>query len=183
MKTFLCSLLLSSIALGLLPVQAKNESTTNPQLEKAMFGMGCFWKTQYIFSKQPGVVKTTVGYSGGKTKNPSYENVCSHSTGHAEVAQIEFDPQKTSYKKLVETFFAHHDPTTLNRQGPDVGDNYRSVIFYSSEKQKEEATQVKAELAQKFRGKIVTQIEPAGEFYPAEDYHQDYFVKHGQVCH
>lgn len=152
--------------------------------EKATFGMGCFWKSQYVFSKVPGVVKTVVGYCGGKVDNPTYEQVCSHTTGHAEVVEVEYDPTKVTYGKLLELFFAKHDPTTLNRQGPDFGDNYRSAIFYTTEKQKEEAFAYKAKLEKERRywSAIVTKIEPAKKFYPAEGYHQDYYQKHGMVC-
>lgn len=153
-------------------------------LKAAYFGAGCFWKVQYIFSNTPGVVKTTVGYTGGTIANPSYEQVCSHSTKHVETVQVEYDPKKTTYKNLLEVFWSHHDPTTPNRQGPDVGDQYRSVIFYTDNKQKEEALQYKKELnaAHRFPRPIVTAIEPAGKFYDAEEYHQNYFKRHGQVC-
>jgi len=155
-----------------------------PKLERAIFGMGCFWKSQYVFSKVPGVVKTTVGYSGGKVANPSYLQVCTHTTGHVETVLVEFDPNKTTYRKLLEVFWKSHDPTTVDRQGPDVGDNYRSVVFYTSEAQRKEAQQYKEELdrTHQFGAQIVTAIEPATQFYPAEEYHQNYFVKHGEVC-
>jgi len=154
------------------------------KLDKAIFGMGCFWKSQYIFSKVPGVVKTTVGYSGGHVANPNYMQVCTHTTGHVETVLVEYDPTKTTYKKLLEAFWAHHDPTTVDRQGPDVGDSYRSVVFYTSPEQQKEAVAYKEELtkAHRFPSPIVTAIEPAKAFYPAEDYHQNYFVKHGEVC-
>ncbi|MCC7528656.1 MAG: peptide-methionine (S)-S-oxide reductase MsrA [Candidatus Melainabacteria bacterium] len=153
-------------------------------LKSAYFGAGCFWKVQYIFSNAPGVVKTTVGYTGGTIANPTYQQVCSHSTKHVETVQVEYDPKKTTFKKLLEVFWSHHDPTTLNRQGPDVGDQYRSVIFYTDNKQKDEALRYMKELntARRFPRPIVTAIEPAGKFYDAEEYHQDYFKKHGQVC-
>lgn len=159
-------------------------ASANTSLKTAYFGAGCFWKVQYVFSKAPGVVKTKVGYSGGTIANPTYEQVCSHSTKHVETVQVEYDPKKTTFRKLLEVFWSHHDPTTLNRQGPDVGDQYRSVVFYADEKQKEEALQLKKELndAHRFSRPIVTAIEPAGKFYDAEDYHQDYFKKHGQTC-
>lgn len=167
------------------PVSAKAAaSTASTELKHAYFGAGCFWKVQYIFSNVPGVVKTTVGYSGGTISNPSYEQVCSHSTRHVETVQVDYDPKKTNFKKLLEVFWSHHDPTTLNRQGPDVGDQYRSVIFYTDDKQKEEALLYKKELndAHRFKGPIVTAIEPAAKFYDAEEYHQNYFKKHGQSC-
>ncbi len=161
-----------------------SKTTQSTELRKAYFGAGCFWRVQYIFSNAKGVVKTTVGYSGGTLPNPTYEQVCGHTTKHVETVQVEYDPKKTTFKKLLEVFYNGHDPTTLNRQGPDVGDQYRSVIFYTDETQKEEALQYKKELEAKhrFKGPIVTAIEPAGKFYDAEDYHQDYFKKHGQRC-
>ncbi len=167
------------------PLPAKGtKSTASTELKHAYFGAGCFWKVQYIFSNAPGVVKTTVGYSGGTIANPTYEQVCSHATKHVETVQVDYDPKKTSFKQLLEVFWSHHDPTTLNRQGPDVGDQYRSVIFYTDETQKEEANTYKKELNDKhrFARPIVTAIEPAAKFYNAEDYHQNYFKKHGQVC-
>lgn len=159
-------------------------ASTDTGLKKAYFGAGCFWKVQYVFSKAPGVVKTKVGYSGGNIVNPTYEQVCGHSTRHVETVEVQYDPKKTTFKNLLEFFWSHHDPTTLNRQGPDVGDQYRSVIFYTDEKQKEEALQLKKQLndTHRFSKPIVTAIEPASKFYDAEDYHQDYFKKHGQTC-
>ncbi len=155
-----------------------------PELQKAYFAAGCFWKVQYIFSKVPGVVHTTAGYTGGSTINPSYKQVCSNRTGHAETVQVEYDPDKVSYHKLLETFWAHHDPTTPNRQGVDVGTQYRSAIFFANPEQQKEALAYKQELekSHKFSKPIVTLIEPASTFYPAEDYHQDYFEKHGMLC-
>lgn len=154
------------------------------KLDKAYFAAGCFWKTQYIFSKVPGVVKTMVGYTGGTLVNPTYEQVCSHTTGHAEAAEVVYDPAKVSYRKLLEVLFAHHDPTTRNRQGPDVGDQYRSAIFYVNDEQKKEALAYIAELTKekKFSKPIVTLVVPSTKFYKAEDYHQNYFAKNGQVC-
>lgn len=147
--------------------------------EKAMFGAGCFWGVQYFFDQVPGVTKSAVGYSGGHTKNPSYEEVCAHTTGHAEVVQLEFNPEEVSYRKLLQHFFRLHDPTQLNRQGPDVGDNYRSVIFYYDNKQKETAEKEKQEVQKKFDKKVVTEISKAEEFYPAEDYHQKFTERTG----
>lgn len=153
----------------------------------ATFAAGCFWGVEYAFRKVPGVLKTTVGYTGGHTKNPTYEEVCSHTTGHAEAVQVEFDPSKVSYEKLLETFWAIHDPTTVNRQGPDVGSNYRSAVFYNSPEQEKEALALKEKLRKsgKFKRPIVTEIAPTKEFYKAEDYHQQYFEKTGQKpqCH
>lgn len=158
--------------------------STKQHLEQAMFAGGCFWKTQYVFSKVPGVVRTRVGYSGGTVKNPSYMQVCTHTTGHAETVLVEFDPKKTTYEKLLSVFFTNHDPTTLNRQGPDVGPQYRSVIFYTTPEQKAIATKYKDQLAMShlFHGPITTVIEPAGPFYDAEEYHQNYYIKHGASC-
>jgi peptide-methionine (S)-S-oxide reductase len=152
--------------------------------QQAFFAAGCFWKVQYIFSKVPGVVRTQVGYSGGYTKNPSYKDVCTDLTNHAETCLVEFDPTKTSYQKLLKVFFENHDPTTMNRQGPDSGTQYRSAIFYTTPKQKEEALQYKESLekSHRFSGPIVTEIKPASQFYPAEAYHQNYYEKHGAVC-
>lgn len=149
-----------------------------------MFGAGCFWGVQYYFDQVPGVKKTTVGYSGGHTENPSYEDVCTHTTGHAEVVLIEFDTEKVSYETLVRQFFRMHDPTQLNRQGPDIGDNYRSVVFYFYDEQEEIAKKVKEISQPNFREPIVTEITKAGEFYPAEDYHQKYTERTGRgMCH
>ncbi|MBX9689255.1 MAG: peptide-methionine (S)-S-oxide reductase MsrA [Candidatus Obscuribacterales bacterium] len=153
--------------------------------QKAYFAAGCFWKVQYIFSKVPGVIRTRAGYSGGHSPSPTYKEVCSDKSGHAETVQVEFDPSKVTYHKLLEVFFANHDPTTLNRQGPDIGTQYRSAIFYSNPEQEKEAISYKNELnkAHKFRSPVVTEIKEAGAFTDAEEYHQDYFIKHGAVCH
>lgn len=152
----------------------------------ATFGAGCFWGVEEAFRVLSGVVKTTAGYSGGKTKNPTYEDVCSDETGHAEVVQVEFDPKKISYEKLVEVFFENHNPTQVNRQGWDVGSQYRSVIFYHDEEQKKIAEKSKKELeaSKKFSKPIATSIEPAKPFYAAEEYHQKYLMKRGKTsCH
>lgn len=149
--------------------------------EKATFGAGCFWGVEATFRATPGVTNATVGYAGGTTENPTYEEVCSHGTGHAEVVQVEFDPAIVSYNQLLDVFWANHNPTTLNRQGPDIGDQYRSVIFYHSPEQQRAAEESKSSLDQsgRFQRPIVTQIEPAPTFYPAEDYHQRYLEKRG----
>lgn len=153
-------------------------------MQKAIFAAGCFWGVQYYFDQVPGVVKTTVGYSGGHTQNPSYEQVCTHTTGHAEATLIEFDPKKVTYETLVKQFFRMHDPTQLNRQGPDVGDSYRSAIFYFNDAQKAMAEKVKTQAQPQFKQPIVTEITKASEFYPAEDYHQKYTEKTGHgFCH
>jgi peptide-methionine (S)-S-oxide reductase len=150
-------------------------------MEKATFGAGCFWGVEETFRKIDGVTSAAVGYAGGRTENPTYEDVCSHETGHAEVVEIEFDPAKISYRELLEVFWSNHNPTTLNRQGPDVGDQYRSVIFYHSPEQRATAEASKEELEKsgRFRRPIVTQIEPAPKFYRAEEYHQRYLEKRG----
>ena len=144
-------------------------------MAKATFAAGCFWGVEATFRQLPGVISTRVGYIGGKTTNPTYKEVCTGDTGHAEVIQVEFDPKVVSYEKVLETFWEAHDPTTLNRQGNDHGTQYRSIIFYSSEAQRAAAEKSKAE-AQKALGKpIVTEIVPLKKFYKAEGYHQDYY--------
>ena len=162
-----------------------NEQKVISNKETAVFAAGCFWGVQYYFDQVPGVVKTEAGYTGGHADNPSYEQVCSHTTGHAEAVKIIFDSAKVSYQTLLKHFFRIHDPTQLNRQGPDVGDNYRSAIFYSDQKQKAEAEKIISELNKsKVHGKIVTTLEPAGKFWPAENYHQKYTEKTGfGACH
>lgn len=151
--------------------------------EKATFGAGCFWGVEATFRAVKGVTSALVGYAGGTTENPTYEDVCSDETGHAEVVEVEFDPAQVSYRELLNVFWTNHDPTTPNRQGPDVGSQYRSVIFYHSPEQKAEAEASKAEMEKsgRFRRPIVTLIEPAPRFYPAEDYHQRYLEKRGMT--
>jgi len=144
-------------------------------LETVTFSGGCFWCTEAIFKRIKGVESVTSGYSGGKIENPTYEQVYSGTTGHAEAIQIEFDPKIISYEKLLEVFFKLHDPTTLNRQGNDVGTQYRSAIFYHGEKQKTQAEKAKLKMQKIYRGKIVTEIVPFSNFYKAENYHQNYF--------
>jgi peptide-methionine (S)-S-oxide reductase len=183
MKKLFFLLVLAFLAIG----GASREAWSNSQaqkLERALFAEGCFWKTQYVFSKVSGVVRTQVGYSGGSAASPSYEQVCSDKTGHAETVQVEFDPAQVTYKKLLEVFWSSHDPTTVNRQGPDFGTQYRSVVFYTSPAQREQAVAYKDELNKnhKFGRPIVTEIRPAGPFYAAEEYHQNYYQKHGAVC-
>lgn len=154
--------------------------------EIATFAAGCFWGVEASFLATPGVTDAVSGYTGGHIKNPTYEQVCGGDTGHAEAVEVTFDPKKVSYEALVRKFFALHDPTQMNRQGPDVGEQYRSVIFYHSEEQREVAERVKEELAPNFLPKtIATSIEPAQEFWKAEEYHQRYAEKHpGRVvCH
>lgn len=152
--------------------------------ETATFAAGCFWGVEYRFSRLPGVRETAVGYMGGLVRQPTYKQVCTDRTGHAEVVQLQFDPAVVSYEALLRQFFEIHDPTTLNRQGEDVGTQYRSMIFTHSEAQRAIARQVLDELnASRFGGAIVTRIEPAGEFWRAEEYHQKYGDKHpGLAC-
>jgi peptide methionine sulfoxide reductase msrA/msrB len=158
-----------------------------PVHETAILAGGCFWGMEEIIRKIPGVLKTTVGFSGGTTVNPTYENVCTGGTGHAECIQVEFDSARLSYETLLDYFFRMHDPTTLNRQHNDVGTQYRSAIFYTSESQKNtgEAVKVRWDKSGKFSRPLTTEIKAAEKFYPAEDYHQKYLVKHpgGYTCH
>ena len=150
--------------------------------KKAAFGAGCFWGVEEAFRNIKGVLSTAVGYMGGHTKNPTYSQVCSGKTGHAETVEVTYDPLVVSYKELLEVFWSVHDPTTLNRQGPDVGEQYRSVIFYHNPEQKEAAKASKRELERsgRYKDTIVTQILPAGKFWTAEDYHQRYLEKRGR---
>ena len=152
--------------------------------ERMVFGAGCFWAIEFAFSKLKGVIKTTVGFMGGNTSNPSYEQVCSDKTGHTEVVLVEFNPKKISFESLLTEFWKMHNPTQLNRQGPDIGVQYRSVIFYFNEKQKKAAEKSLKEHQKKFKEKIVTAIEPAKEFFEAEEYHQKYYEKNNfKSCH
>lgn len=148
-------------------------------MEKATFAAGCFWGVEEAFRKVKGVLNTIVGYMGGVMKNPSYEDVCTDTTGHTEVVQLEFDPRKITYEDLLTVFWNIHDPTTLNRQGPDIGTQYRSAIFYYNEKQKAAAEKSKMQEQKKYKKNIVTEIVPAKEFYRAEEYHQRYLEKRG----
>jgi methionine-S-sulfoxide reductase len=153
-------------------------------MAQAIFAAGCFWGVQFYFDEVPGVTASVAGYTGGHTEDPTYEQVCAHGTGHAEAVKLDFDPAKVSYKTLCRQFFRMHDPTQLNRQGPDVGDQYRSAIFYLDDEQKETAEAVKAEVQDNFDKPIVTEITKAGPFYEAEDYHQKYTEKTGRgMCH
>jgi peptide-methionine (S)-S-oxide reductase len=146
--------------------------------EVAVLGGGCFWCTEAVYLEVRGILKLTSGYTGGTGANPSYEQVCTGDTGHAEVVRMEFDPSLISYRDILEIFFTIHDPTTLNRQGNDVGTQYRSVIYYQSPQQEATARQVIAEMAHVWDAPIVTELAPAQTFYPAEDYHQNYFAQH-----
>jgi len=156
-------------------------------MQLATFGAGCFWGVESAFRQIPGVTDATVGYEGGTLVNPSYKDVCTDGTGHAEVVQVAFDPAKVAYDQLLDAFWNLHDPTTLNRQGPDVGTQYRSVIFTHSPEQETAAKASLAKLASsgRFKRPIVTQVVPASTFYPAEEYHQRYFEKQGiaPTCH
>ena len=148
---------------------------------KATFGAGCFWHVEDLFRKTKGVTSTNAGYTGGNLTNPTYEEVCTDKTGHAEAVEVEYDPNEISYEELLDIFWNNHDPTTLNRQGPDVGIQYRSSIFFHNESQKQTAQNSKEKLnsSGKFSKPIVTEIVPSPEFYKAEEYHQKYFQKHG----
>jgi len=148
-------------------------------MELATFGAGCFWGVEAFFQKIKGVNKTTVGYMGGNIKNPTYEQVCTDKTGHVEVIQISYYPEQINYEKLLDKFWEIHDPTQLNRQGPDIGTQYKSVIFYHNENQKRLAEMSKNRQQKNYDKKIVTEVLPALEFYPAEEYHQRYYEKHG----
>ena len=156
-----------------------------PHMQEATFAAGCFWGVQQAFEHLPGVITTTVGYTGGHTVNPSYEEVCTDQTGHAEAVRVIFDPSKISYPELLDAFWSCHDPTEVNRQGPDTGSQYRSAIFTHSPEQAKDAKEslAQVEAAHVFRDKIATEITPAGPFYPAEEYHQDYVAKTGAACH
>ena len=155
-------------------------------MDVATFAAGCFWGVEHEFRKIPGVKEAFCGYEGGHTENPTYRDVCSKSTGHAEVVEVHYDPSVVSFAELVEKFFDMHDPTQLNRQGPDIGDQYRSAIFYHNAEQQKQATEIKDRLdkSKAFPKPIVTQIVPAAPFYKAEEYHQKYFEKNGvNYCH
>ena len=148
--------------------------------KKATFGAGCFWGVEAAFRQTNGVTKTRVGYAGGELENPTYEDVCSHTTGHAEVVEVTYDDQQVSYDDLLDVFWRKHDPTQLNRQGWDIGDQYRSVVFFHDDEQRTAAERSKEREQSQYRKSIVTQIEPASTFYEAEDYHQQYLEKRGR---
>jgi peptide-methionine (S)-S-oxide reductase len=152
--------------------------------ETATFAAGCFWGVEATFRQLPGVLSTRVGYTGGKTNDPTYEDVCTDRTGHAEAVEVTYDPSQVSYDDLLKIFWENHDPTTMNRQGPDVGTQYRSAIFYHNEAQHAEAIASRDALQKTLKRPIVTQIVPAVAFYPAEEYHQRYLEKRGLAsCH
>jgi peptide-methionine (S)-S-oxide reductase len=186
------------IAFAVNPTTAPSPAATGPttqdskqgstmKTETATFAAGCFWGTQAMFEKLPGVISTRVGYCGGHAINPTYKLVCTDTTGHAEAVEIVFDPAKITYHQLLEVFFENHDPTTLDRQGPDVGDQYRSAVFYHSPEQEAavEAEKTRRSKSGDYYRPIVTQIVPATKFYEAEEYHQFYFDKHNETfaCH
>jgi peptide-methionine (S)-S-oxide reductase len=151
-------------------------------MEKATFGAGCFWGVEAAFREVPGVVDAAVGYAGGHTENPTYQDVCTDRTGHAEVVEVLFDPDKVSYEQLLDRFWRIHDPTTPNRQGPDVGSQYRSAIFFHSPEQEAAAKRSKEDAQSRFKRPIVTDIEPAPTFWRAEEYHQRYLEKRGEAA-
>jgi peptide-methionine (S)-S-oxide reductase len=162
------------------------ENTNGTHLETATFGAGCFWGVEETFKDIPGVKSTAVGYLGGTYDNPTYKDVCTGRTGHAEVLQLQYDPNQVSYDSLLDTFWRNHNPTTLNRQGPDAGTQYRSAIFFHTPQQEEtaKASKEKTQRSAAFRKPIVTEITPASTFYRAEDYHQRYLEKRGMgTCH
>jgi peptide-methionine (S)-S-oxide reductase len=179
MKRTICLLLaLGALALQAAdPAKSPNVNSTN-KTELATLGGGCFWCLEATFELLPGVKEVVNGYAGGLKDNPTYEEVCTKTTGHAEVVQIEYDPQKISYEKLLETFWEVHDPTSLNKQGHDTGPQYRSVIFYHNAEQRAAAEKAKAEIGKTLSRPVVTEIVPLKKFWPAEAYHQDYFRKH-----
>lgn len=170
----------TSVNPALPAVQSKEQLM---RIEKATFGAGCFWGIEATFRQVKGVTSTAVGYAGGTLTNPTYEEVCNGDTGHAEVVQVEFDPEQVTYEELLNIFWDNHNPTTLNRQGPDIGTQYRSAVFYHNEAQQKAAEESKARLQSSgvFGRPIVTEITPASEFYRAEEYHQRYLEKHGRA--
>src|SRR5580658_5261647 len=174
MKWSYCILLAAVAFTFTAPGQTTNTMNTNTT-EIADFGGGCFWCMEAVFERLPGVISVTSGFAGGTTENPTYEQVCTETTGHAEVTEIVFDPAKISYEQLLGVFWQAHDPTTLNRQGADEGTSYRSIILYRDKKQQLEAEKSKLAAQQNFRNPIVTEIVPLKKFYPAEDYHQKYY--------
>lgn len=175
MKTVISSLLLGLSVAGSMAADSGGGSSGGGGTEKLTFGGGCFWCLEAVFQRLNGVTSVASGYAGGKVENPTYKQVCTGDTGHAEVVQIEFKPSVLPLEKLLEVFWAAHDPTTLNRQGHDVGTQYRSAIFYASEAQKAAAEKSKAAAQKDFKDPIVTEISPLTKFYVAEDYHQNYF--------
>ncbi len=165
----------------ILPYTSYMTLNKKSNIEIATFGAGCFWKPQEMFDQLPGVIKTTVGYMGGGVENPTYEMVCTDTTGHAEVTQVQYDPSIISYENLLKTFWTIHDPTQINRQGPDVGKQYRSVVFYHTDQQQKLAEKIRQAMINSgnFTAEVVTEILPSTTFYEAEDYHQQYYKKQG----
>jgi len=163
------------LALALMTTSMDSMAQSTSQKDTATFGAGCFWCVEAVFERLPGVMSVSAGYTGGRRANPTYEQVCTGTTGHAEVAQIVFDPSKISYEKLLKVFWEAHDPTTMNRQGADAGTQYRSAIFYHSDTQKAVAERSRTEAQKGLKDTIVTEITPLTAFYKAENYHQDYF--------
>ena len=171
-------------SVSLPPPNPPSPAAMSTPREKATFGAGCFWGVEHIYRQIPGVIEAYSGYAGGATERPTYRDICTGTTGHAEVVEVTYDPSRVSYARLAEVFFKMHDPTTLNRQGPDVGTQYRSVIFYHSESQRLEAERAKAAAQPRFAKPIVTTIEPAPVFWMAEAYHQRYIERTGHPsCH
>jgi peptide-methionine (S)-S-oxide reductase len=162
-------------AITLLLVSSLQAETEPMKTEKATLGGGCFWCVEAVYERLPGVLAVTSGYAGGQSENPTYEQIGTGKTGHAEVVQIEYDPAKISYEKIVDLFWDAHDPTTLNRQGADVGTQYRSIILTANDEEARLAEESKARAQAKFKSPIVTEIVPLPKFYPAEDYHQDFY--------
>lgn len=188
MKTMMFISALAIVSMCSPPKEAEQQSREklmeNPIMEKAIFAGGCFWGVEALFKELDGVTGTTVGYTGGFTKNPTYKEVCNHTTGHAEAVEVFFDPQQVSYAELVDYFWRLHDPTTVDQQGPDFGNQYRSAIYYLSPEQKETAEARKGIAQERWEDPIVTEITAATTFYPAEEYHQDYFGRNGgHGCH
>jgi peptide-methionine (S)-S-oxide reductase len=183
MKLVLIVLLSVNVALngaaqGASQKMKTTEADTNTNAtELATFGGGCFWCVEAVFERLDGVRSVTSGYAGGRTENPTYKQVCSETTGHAEVVQVEYDPGKISYEQLVEVFWDAHDPTTPNRQGADAGTQYRSIILYRDEAQRQAAERSRQAVAKRFKNRVMTEIVPLTKFYPAEEGHQDYFRK------
>jgi peptide methionine sulfoxide reductase msrA/msrB len=169
----------NSISLAFVPL-----AQSSNHFERAIFAGGCFWGVQYMLKDQRGVIRTTVGYTGGHTDHPTYDKVCSHTTGHAEACEVWFDPRVTTFEKITRYFFEIHDPTQADGQGPDLGDQYRSAVFYTSDAQKTTTEKLIAELRKK-KFNVVTQVVPAVTFWPAEAYHQNYYVRtgHSPYCH
>ena len=190
LKNFVPFILLGIIGFALLSsiknIYAEEHIKGDQKMAKATFAAGCFWGVEAAFRQVKGVKETAVGYQGGHTKNPTYRDVCTDQTGHAEVVQVNYDPAEVSYEQLLQVFWENHNPTTVNRQGPDVGSQYRSAIFYHNEEQKVAALTSMDRLRDsgKYKNDIVTEITPAMEFYRAEDYHQQYLEKRGMSsCH